>query len=132
MDSLRLWILGVAAGSFAAGMLVGHLFPMATAAGSLAPPEDIAYVARLATTYGLSAEQQRRLRFVLQASREREIEILLSASGNQLPQPQMGEMLDLRNKTEKRIRALLDDEQRARYDRDSRPPGRPAATEDKR
>lgn len=131
MDSLRLWILGAAAGSFAAGVAVGHLFPMATAA-SEAPALDLAYASDLTARYGLTSEQQRQLRAVLQVEWARSIEIVLSAAGNQLPQPQQGQMKDLRNTTEKRIRALLDPEQRARYDRESRPTGLPAAATDKR
>lgn len=132
MDSLRLWILGAAAGSFAAGMIVGNLFPLAAVAESAAPAEEIAFATEIATRYGLSAEQQRRLLLVLQNNREGEIAILRSAEGSQLPQPQRGEMLALRNATEQRIRALLDEGQRARYDRDSRPPGPASAVVDKR
>ena len=97
-----------------------------------APPAEQSYVDDLSARYVLRPTQQRQLRFVLQHQREREIAILLTAQGSQLPQPQMGEMLALRTATEQRIRALLDDEQRARYDRDSRPPGREPAAADSR
>ena len=96
------------------------------------PAAEQAYAADLAARYGLRSGQQRQLRLVLQHQREREIAILLTAQGSQLPQPQMGEMLALRTATEQRIRALLDDEQRARYDRDSRPSGQPPAAADRR
>ena len=69
---------------------------------------------------------------MLQYNREREIEISHSIEGNQLPQPQLGKMLALRNETEQLIRAVLDPEQRARYDRDSRPLGRTPTVVDKR
>jgi hypothetical protein len=106
------------------------LAPGNVAAG--APPAEQSYVDDLSARYVLRPTQQRQLRFVLQHQREREIAILLGAEGSQLPQPQMGEMLALRTATEQRIRALLDDEQRARYDRDSRPSGAPPGAGDRR
>jgi hypothetical protein len=119
MDSLGLWILGVAAGSFTAGAVVGHLFqPACAVAAAAAAPEDAAYVAELSSRYGLSAEQRRRLHLVVQYQRNARDTILRSAQFGELPQPQRGEMLALDTATENRIRALLDDEQRARYDRD--------------
>jgi hypothetical protein len=131
VDALRAWIVGVAAASFAAGLATGvFLTPGNVAAG--APPAEQSYVDDLSARYGLRPAQQRQLRFVLQHQREREIAILLGAEGSQLPQPQMGEMLALRTATEQRIRALLDDEQRARYDRDSRPSGAPPGAGDRR
>lgn len=131
MDALRAWIVGVAAASFAAGLATGLLLaPGNVAAG--APPAEQSYLDDLTARYGLRAPQQRQLRFVLQHQREREIAILLGAEGSQLPQPQMGELLALRTATEQRIRALLDDEQRARYDRDSRPSGSPPGAGDRR
>ncbi len=130
MDALRAWIAGVAAASFAAGLTAGLLLAPGDAAA--APPAEQTYADDLTARYGLRPEQQRQLRFVLQHQREREIAILLGAEGSQLPQPQMGEMLALRTATEQRIRALLDDEQRARYDRDSRPPGVPPGAGDRR
>jgi hypothetical protein len=131
VDALRAWIVGVAAASFAAGLATGmFLAPGNVAAG--APPAEQSYVDDLSARYGLRPAQQRQVRFVLQHQREREIAILLGAEGSQLPQPQMGEMLALRTATEQRIRALLDDEQRARYDRDSRPSGAPPGAGDRR
>lgn len=124
MASLRAWILGVAAASFAAGIAAGLALAPVRVAGAEAPPAEQAFTDDLVQRYGLRSAQARQLRLVLQHQREREIAILLGAQGSQLPQPQMGEMLALRMATEQRIRALLDDEQRARYDRDSRPPGR--------
>jgi hypothetical protein len=131
MASLRSWIVGAAVASFAAGAFAGYaLAPHG--AGLEIPPAEQAYAADLGQRYGLRSAQVRQLRHVLQHQREREIAILLTAQGSQLPQPQMGEMLALRTATEQRIRALLDDEQRARYDRDSRPPGREPAAADSR
>jgi hypothetical protein len=128
MASLRAWILGVAAASFAAGAFAGYAVAP-RGIGAVIPAAEQAYAAELAARYSLRGDQQRRLRLVLQHQREREIAILLGAQGSQLPQPQMGEMLALRTATEQRIRALLDDEQRARYDRDSRPLGQAPGVE---
>ncbi len=115
-----MWILGVAAASFAAGMVVGHTFTHG-ANGVEAAPEDVRYVRDLTDSYGLTAEQQRSLHLVLQHAREREIAILRSAHASLLPAEEMGELKALRAATEQRVRKLLDDEQRERYDRDSRP-----------
>ena len=120
MHALRLWILGVAAGSFAAGVVVGHTFTHA-ANGVEAAPEDVQYVRDLTERYGLSPDQQRRLHLVLQFAREREITILRTTQASLMPDQEMGELKALRAATEQRVRKLLDDEQRRRYDRDSRP-----------
>jgi hypothetical protein len=126
MRAIRVWILGVAAGCFAAGMVVGHTFSHAADSSS----EDVVEQVRdLTQRYGLSADQQRRLHLVLQHAREREIAILRSAQLEQLPRPQMAEVLKERNATEQRLRKLLDDEQRERYDRESRPDPVPAAVD---
>jgi hypothetical protein len=117
MESLGLWILGVTAGSFVAGVVVGRAFEPSCAAAS-SSPEEAAYVADLTARYGLSVEQQRRLQFVVQYQSAAEIAIVRSVQFSQLPQPQNGQMLAVRTATENRIRALLDDAQRARYDRD--------------
>ena len=132
MDALRAWIVGVAAASFAAGLATGVAVAPAGAAATAASAAEQGYVDELTARYGLRSEQQRQLRLVLQFEREREIAILLGAQGSQLPPPQMGEMLALRTATDQRIRALLDDEQRARYDRDSRPSGAPPGAGDRR
>lgn len=118
MESLGLWILGVAAGSFAAGMVVGHTFQSSCAAEALGSPEDREFLRDLTTRYGLSGKQQHQLRLVLQVDAERRDAISRSLQGTLLPEPQRAEMTALNTATENRIRALLDDEQRARYDRD--------------
>jgi hypothetical protein len=126
MTSLRLWILGVAAGSFGAGLLVGHTVTHATCVVETSP-EDAAYAAKLTSDYGLSSEQQHRLRLVLQA--ERDAEAAIRHQAVQLSEERMNELRALRKATEQRVRKLLDDEQRRRYDRDSRPASAPAAAD---
>ncbi|MBL8752695.1 MAG: hypothetical protein JNK15_05290 [Planctomycetes bacterium] len=125
MDPLRKWIVGLAAACFSAGAVVGHTFGGASAAS--VPFSEQAYADQLVATYVLNPSQQRALRAVLQRFADDEIAILRSAQENQLPAPLLAKILQLRNQTEQRIRALLDEEQRARYDRDSRPGSRPAA-----
>lgn len=120
MDALRWWILGVAGGCFAAGAAVGWI-AHGEVRGSSSPPEEIAYANEIAARYGLTPTQQWRLRLVLQHAGEQEIAILRSAQVNQLPPELMARLLALRSRTEQHVRALLDDEQRACYDRDSRP-----------
>lgn len=123
MDALRKWIVSVALGSFAAGAVMGHTVSEAVATGPGVPATEQAWASELAATYGLDARQEHRLRLVLQHAREEEFSILMSAEASQLPPPLLSRVLAARNRTEQRIRALLDDEQRARYDRDSRPLG---------
>ncbi len=120
MDSLRLWILGVAAGSFATGLIVGGALPGAGAA--VASHED-GYADELGARYGLSEPQVRQLRMVLRKQREVEFAIWLGVQQSQLPPELQRELLATRKKTNDRVRMVLDDEQRARYDDDCRPPG---------
>jgi hypothetical protein len=121
VNRARVWILGAALGSFAAGMSVGSVLPQVMAAENEAPSTDSDYVREMVATYGMSNAQERTLRLVLQSSREEEIAVLKSAEATQLPEPIQRLLLQARSKLESRIRALLDDEQRARYDRASRP-----------
>ena len=123
MDTLLKWIVVLALGSFAAGCVVGHVVSDAVASGNEVPASEHAYVADLSANYGLDARQQHRLYLVLQHDREAEIATLKSAQESQLPPELIGKLKLQRSRTDQRIRALLDDEQRARYDRDSRPFG---------
>jgi len=124
---LRLWILGAALGSFVAGMNVGFAIPRVLAAGDsgAALPDqardDIDYVQRIAATYGLSSAQVRSLRLVMQSAREDELRAFLAAEPSQLPPALQTKLLAARSKAEQRLRALLTEPQRARYDIDSRP-----------
>src|SRR5262245_56091364 len=122
MVPLRLWIVGVALGSFATGLIVGGMLPGARAA-SVAMHDDNEQALELRDRYQLTESQFRSVRMVLQKNREDELAIWLGAQQSQLPQELMGRLLQVRDKTKKRIRMVLDDEQRARYDEDCRPPG---------
>jgi hypothetical protein len=126
MAALRTWIVTLAAACFGSGAFLGHVVSNAAAAGLEVPENDRLLEAQMTSDYGLDARQQHRLRLVLQHAREQESAIWASAQESQLPKPLMSRLLRARNQTEQRIRALLDDEQRARYDRESRPPGRRA------
>lgn len=128
MNALRLWILGVALGSFTAGVFVGTVWRAEpVVAAGLA--REQAFADELAARYGLSAEQHRKLFLLLQYAFDRRIEILGSARFEDMPQPQRSELQALEIATEQRTRKLLDAGQLARYDRDSRPTGpQPAAT----
>lgn len=121
MNRARLWILGAALGSFAAGMNVGLLVPKVLASGTDVPAPESEYVRDLAAKYALTSDQERRIRLVLQGGRNEEINVLSSTEATQLPPPIHNRLLAVRSRTEQRIRAVLDDEQRARYDVDSRP-----------
>ncbi|MGC6489277.1 MAG: hypothetical protein ACON4Z_16645 [Planctomycetota bacterium] len=116
------WIVAVAVGSFAAGLVVGYAAPgVLAAAPPLQGPEQ--YARNLVDKYGLSAEQHQRLLMVLEDGERRELEILKRANWNQLPPGLRGARLEANRKTEQRIRFVLDERQRALYDRDSRPDG---------
>ena len=120
MSRVGVWILGAALGSFAAGMVVGWMVPQAMAAGS-EPSADADYVREMVARYELRPEQVRSLRIVLQGWRDEEIAVLKNAEATQLPPPIQARLLQARSRLEQRTRALLDDEQRARYDLASRP-----------
>lgn len=119
--SVRLWVLAVALGSFATGMVVGFAVPEMLAAdhAQASKPED--YANDLDERYSLSADQRRSAVMVFEQDQRRELEILKDADWSQLPQSLRNERLAAKRKTEQRIRFVLDEEQRALYDRDSRP-----------
>jgi hypothetical protein len=124
--ALRRWILLVALGSFCAGMVSGLALPRLTAWASsdaVGDSPEQAFARELAHRYGLTRDQERSVCLVLLGERQREYEIFRSAETTQLPPQLMQELLAARSRTEQRIRAVLDDEQRVRYDRDSRPDG---------
>lgn len=121
MKRVPLWILGATLGSFAAGMNVGLVLPKVFAAdgGSRTPEGE--YVRDLVERYQLTAAQERSLRLVLQSAHDEEIAIYSGAEPSQLPPAIRNRVLAVRGRTEQRIRAVLDDGQRARFDADSRP-----------
>jgi len=119
---VRLWILAVALCSFLAGAVVGVALPELLGA----PPStdgSAVYAENMAKKYGLTDLQHDRLRLVLQEGERRELEILKSAKWSQMPPALRGARLEANRKTEQRIRFVLDESQRALYDRDSRPQG---------
>lgn len=123
MKHLRLWILGAALGSFAAGMNVGLAIPniLAGETGSAGFDADRDYVQRLVARYGLTPEQERSLRLVMQAEREEKMQAWASAEVAQLPAALQNRLVAASRKSEQRLRKLMTAEQRARYDIDSRP-----------
>jgi hypothetical protein len=116
------WIMAVALASFGAGLVIGAALPELTARAAAADGPE-AYARTLADTYGLSDDQRARLLMVLRAGEQRELEILKGADWSQLPAALRAARLEANRKTEQRIRFVLDERQRALYDRDSRPPG---------
>ena len=124
-ESVRVWILAVALGSFAAGMVAGLTLPEMIAADRAPQTPEQQYARDLAERYGLTSQQQRSLALVLRNDREQQLEILSSADWSQLPAALRSRRLAGQRLTEQRIRALLDEHQRLKYDRDSRPVGAP-------
>jgi hypothetical protein len=117
---LRLWILGAAVGCFAAGMTIGLLIPRTIAGASLFGVEDSAsdedYVARFALDFGLTSQQEHQLRCVRAMRRLDEFEVLKAADFAKLPPELQSQVLAARSREEARIRGLLDDKQRQRYE----------------
>lgn len=118
-QSVRVWILAVALGSFVAGAVVGFLLPdmMASAAQMPATPEQEA--AEISENYGLSAEQHRRLVMVFEEHERQDLNILKAAKPHQLDPELRHKRLLQSRKTQERVRFVLDAQQRALYDRDS-------------
>ncbi len=120
MNRLRLWILGAVLGSFAAGMNIGIALPkvLASDAGGISP--DRAYVRDMAERFGLDQRQERSWQLVMQWLHDEEQAIRASAEFSQLPPGIQSRLLQARGTAEQRIRALLTETQRARYDAASR------------
>lgn len=126
MKRLRLWILGTALGSFAAGMNVGLVAPSLFAAEdpeSMANDKanDKAYVRQIVDDYGLSGAQEASLRLVLQQWRQDEISAFRTADTSMLPDGIQSQLLKAGALLERRTRAILDEDQQARYDLATRP-----------
>ncbi|MBL8727436.1 MAG: hypothetical protein JNM25_03325 [Planctomycetes bacterium] len=102
-------------------MNVGLVLPKVFAADSGAASPEADYVRSLVTTYGLNAAQERSLRLVLLSAREEQMAVYSRFQPSQLPPAIRNEVLLVRSRTEQRIRAVLDEQQRARFDADSRP-----------
>lgn len=109
--------------SFVAGVLTGFALPDLFASDRT-PQSTEAYARDLVSRYGLNAEQERLLRMVLREDERLELEILRSADWSQLPEALRNRRLAQKRRTNQRIRFVLDPEQRALYDRDSRPENR--------
>ena len=119
--SVRIWILAVALGSFATGVVVGIVIPELFAADRR--PETAQEEAEfLASKYGLSAEQHRLLVMVYEEHYRIDWNILRSADPSQLSEDLRNQRLLQSRKTEQRVRFVLDEQQRALYDRDSTTP----------
>jgi len=118
--NVRIWILAVALGSFAAGAVMGYLLPdvWALDAATQATPEQEA--SEIARKYGLSDEQYRRLVLVFEEQERQDLKILRAAKPHQLGADLTNKRLLQSRKTQQRIRFVLDEQQRALYDRDSR------------
>lgn len=121
MKHVKVWILGAALGSFAGGVSVGSAIPRVLAGDSATRTPEYEYAHDLAQRYGLTAGQERRLLFVLQNERDEKDAILRSAHHTQLPPAIQNRLMAASRSTEQRIKAVLNAEQRARYERESRP-----------
>jgi len=117
--NLRYWIIGCALGCFAAGTVVGLVAPEVAAAwaGDDGPRDpDVDYARKLAADFGLDRSQRLALQVVLERYRREELQVYRHANFEQLPANLQAELTAARRRQADRIYALLDDEQRARYD----------------
>ena len=122
-------MLAAAAGCFAAGAGVGLLIPRFAEAEELPRSvrereQDEKLVLDLVADLGLSDSQARSLRLIMQNQREeqdRVIAELLSTEAEDLPVATRNRLRTLSYQTTKRILVVLDPQQRARYERESRP-----------
>lgn len=120
MVTIRRWILAVALGCFAAGMVTGTLLGSYGVAAA-EPFQELGYVEDLVTRYQLTSAQRHSVQMVLQNERAEESSIRASLEWGQLPPSLQNKLLALRALTRQRIRVLLDPDQRARFDHDSEP-----------
>lgn len=120
MNAAQRWILACAVGCFAAGMATGiaasRIWP--GCCGAEADDEaDEQYARQLAADYGLSTAQLRTLRLVLRARHDEELAVFRRADFAQLPPRLQAELSQARRQERLRIRQLLDEDQRGRFDR---------------
>ena len=115
--AVRTWILVVALASFVSGVVAGVVIPDLFAADQrLATPQEDAEI--LAEKYGLTKEQRRLLVMVYEEHYRADLQILRDANPSQLREDLRNKRLVQSRKTEQRIRFVLDEQQRALYDRD--------------
>ena len=109
--------MALALGGFAAGIVVGIVLPKTFAAERRleTPQEDAQF---LADKYGLSAEQYHRLVMVFEEYHRVDLNILRSANPSELHDDIRAERLLNSRKADQRVRFVLDEKQRALYDRD--------------
>ena len=122
----RLWILSCAVGCCLAGMFLGATILSTAVAGrseDVAGDPDAHYVRQMAQDFGLTGRQQQSLRVVMQRYRDEQLQVFRHADFDQLPESLRAEMTAARRRQSERIRELLDDEQRRRFEDRSRTDG---------
>lgn len=115
--TVRAWILAVALVSFGAGAVAGLVLPELLAA------ERELDIARddadfLSSKYGLTAEQRRLLVMVFEEHHRIDLNILRDAETDEYSEALRNKRLLHSRKTDDRVRFVLDEQQRALYDRD--------------
>jgi hypothetical protein len=128
VNGARSWLFATALGSFAAGTSLGLLIPRVFLEAAPRSEEaeykqrfskaDSELVSQLVADHGLTAGQARSLKLVMQNQRDQEMALRLDAE--ELPPATQSRLLKLRYQTTQRIRAILDPQQRAQYDEQSR------------
>jgi hypothetical protein len=84
---------------------------------------DAQYVQQMAQDFGLSTRQTQALAVVMQRYRDEELQVFRRANFDQLPESLRAELTAARRRQGDRIREILDDTQRKRFDDRSRTDG---------
>ncbi len=120
MNGLRRAIALTALACFAAGVAAGLAVSSGSAAlGSSAQTEHEAFITKLAERYDLREPQVRDLRAVLLMRDDEVMRIANSFEVDRWPREAQNQLIAARQRMQKRIEHILDEEQRARYLRDS-------------
>jgi hypothetical protein len=100
-------------------MSTGLAFPRiveAISGGGQAVDPDELWVRKFAADFGLTKGQERQLRIVVRRRRDEELDVFRNA-GPELPAAMQARLSAAQRLEQMRVRALLNDEQRRRYDR---------------
>lgn len=118
---VRTWVAGVGVAGFASGLALGWAADRVIATWWPRDPRggNAEMLEILADKYGLTREQQRKIRMVLRARDARMLE-QYRRHARSLPVPLRSQIMSLRRHADERIYAVLTEEQRKQYLEDLR------------
>ena len=118
MTRLRLWILIVAVGCFASGLVCGLLLPPTIEeirAHGLSPDSTELEIREFVRDMEMTPEQERQMRMIIEQYEIDEL-LVLKSGFNQLSPTLQAAIRTARNRREERIRFILTPEQQRRYE----------------